>query len=200
MATEQQQDADTGLPTAAGAGEPTSTDQALGSKGAARRRLASAGASGVLMTLASQSAMAALVCESPSGSLSGGLASKKPGGSSCAGVSPGYWKTHKSAWNGLGVKWDSLFNSVFNCAGRPGYSTVSCGNILTHQSFDTNNLGMHMMATLLNVRSKRISFLTEAKLQEIWKSWLTTGTYTPSKGATPWTSADIVLYLKSTMS
>jgi hypothetical protein len=180
--------------------QPESKVAPLSGTGATRRRLATAGASGVLMTLASQKAMAALVCESPSGSLSGGIASRKPESSACAGVSPGYWKNHSSAWRAAGVRETDAFNALFSCGGHAGYSAVQCGQILSHQKFDENNIGMHMMASYLNVASGRIGFMSVETLQKIWSDWMRQGYYVPTKGAMAWRSADIVMYLKSTMS
>lgn len=61
-----------------------------------RRRFTQAGLStSVVMTLASRPA-AASFC-SHSGSMSGNLS--RPGGGTCYGLTPGYWKTHPESWS-----------------------------------------------------------------------------------------------------
>ncbi len=174
--------------------------QQLSPAGAARRRLARIGGSGVLMTLASQGAMAALVCKSPSGSLSGNLTSNAPAAVSCSGVSPGYWKNHPSAWSDTGVKCGDHFKDYFYTAGAAGYCDVRCMDILDHQDYDTCNIGMHIMATYLNVTSGMISFMKPETVTSMWREYITTNQYVPAAGAKPWNAADIVLYLQSTQS
>ena len=194
MAIEQEKEGESSLPEQS----PAARD-GLSPAGVSRRRLAGLGASGVLMTLASQSAMAGLVCKSPSGALSGKLASRGAAGVTCAGRSPGYWKTHPSAWRGCGIDTGEAFQRVFSCSGRAGYDSVTCMGILSHKSFDMNNLGMHMMATYLNVKSGKISFMSEEDVLSMWSEWVRTGKYVPMAGAKPWNAADIVIYLSSTM-
>ncbi len=75
------------------------TEQAP-SVNAARRRFTQSGlaVSGVLLTLASRSALGGnLLCKSPSGFLSGN-ASAHGTPVTCAGRSPGYWGTHPVQW------------------------------------------------------------------------------------------------------
>jgi hypothetical protein len=177
----------------------------LSAKGAARRRFArtSAGASGVLLTLTSQPGMASVVCASPSGSLSGNYASHHNKSEKCNGVSPGYWKTHHSEWPGGNSFGNSLFKLTFPCTTRTAALRIyTCFDIVdpikVANGADPDNVAMHMMATLLNVRSGRITFLTELQVKAIWNSYTTSGTYTPSVGVT-WNGAQIVTYLKSTM-
>lgn len=193
MAIEQEKEGGDSLPEQS----PASTD-GLSPAGASRRRLAGLGASGVLMTLASQSAMAGLVCKSPSGALSGSLASRKSAGVTCAGLSPGYWKNHEESWAGAGVETNEFFRNVLSCRGRHGYTSVRCIDILSHQDYDISNIGMHMMATYLNVASGRISFMSIESVCAMWDEYMRTGAYVPSTGAKPWNAADIVLYLSST--
>lgn len=174
-------------------------------KGAARRRFAKAGvgAGGVILTLASQPAMATQVCLSPSAACSGNL-SKHNNSIACTGVSPGYWKTHHWAWKGAGTNGTALFRLTFPTTSRcTALSPYSCFDIVdpikVANGADPDNVAMHIMATLLNVRSKRISFLTEAQVIGIWNSFAATGTYKPTLGVT-WNGYQIVAYLKSTMS
>lgn len=164
--------------------------------GAARRRIAGLGVSGVVMTVASNHAMAALVCKSPSGALSGNLNSQRPD-VVCNGVSPGFWKNHPQEWPAE-VKKTDRFSKFFPCHGV--LSGVSCMDILSHQAADANNVGMHIMATYLNVCSGRITFLTRQAVVDMWTKYSNHGTYTPTSGATPWSGQELVVYLTSTMS
>lgn len=178
----------------------------LSASGAARRRFARAGAgasAGAIITLASQPAMATLVCTSPSGAISGNL-SRHNQNQACAGVSPGYWKTHHSAWRGAFTIGTSLFWKTFPTTSRCSQLNVyTCFDIVdpikVKNGDDPDNVAMHIMATLLNVRSKRIGFLTEAQVMGIWNSYAATGTYKPTSTIT-WNGAQIVSYLTSTMS
>lgn len=173
-------------------------------KGAQRRRFAKAGAgasAGVLLTLASQPAMAT-VCTSPSGTMSGNT-SRKTAAVACSGRSPGYWKTHHYAWGGAYTNGDALFKLTFYCGGHCSPLTkYTCYNIVDPTKVangdDRDNVAMHIMATLLNVRSKKIGFLTENQVLAIWYSYAQNGTYKPT-ASTTWNGAQIVAYLKSTM-
>jgi hypothetical protein len=178
----------------------------MSAKGAARRRFAKAGAgasAGAILTLASQPAMATLVCTSPSGAISGNL-SKHNQAVACAGLSPGYWKTHHNAWRGAYTNGTSLYKLTFPTTSRCSQLNVySCFDIVdpikVTNGHDPDNVAMHIMATLLNVRSKRIGFLTENQVLGIWNAYAATGTYKPTAGVT-WNGYQIVNYLKSTMS
>lgn len=189
-----------------GAAEKPSTagpaSAGMSARGLARRRFgkAGAGASGVLLTLVSQPGMACDICKAPSGSLSGGLKSHTGPAVACSGLSPGYWKNHSSWPSGCATT--TRFSSVFNCAGLNkntyGAATTTLKSILSHQTFDSSNLGMHMAATYLNIRSGRIGFLTVVGLQKIWYDWQRYGYYAPTAGV-KWDAARIVTYLAGTM-
>lgn len=176
------------------------SDQAqspLSSQGAARRRMAGLGASGVLMTLASNNAMAALVCKSPSNALSGNLTSQRPGGSvSCQGRSPGYWKNHPGSWPSDVAMTDN-FSKYFPC--QEPLASVTCLGILRKQKADHHNVGMHLMATYLNVATGRIGFLSRDTVVGMWTEYYNTRQYVPAEGATPWSASQLVDYLASTM-
>jgi hypothetical protein len=178
----------------------------MSAKGAARRRFAKAGAgasAGAIMTLASQPAMATMVCTSPSGACSGNL-SKHNQSVACSGVSPGYWKTHHYAWQGAYTngtsKYCLTFPTTSRCAQLNPYTCFDIVDpIKVTNGADPDNVAMHIMATLLNVRSRRIGFLTENQVMAIWNSYAATGTYKPTSTVT-WNGYQIVNYLKSTMS
>ncbi|WP_338769383.1 hypothetical protein [Massilia sp. METH4] len=187
MSTEQQQDApDNGKPD-------------LSPEGAARRRFTRAGvaASGVLLTLHSQPGMAVEVCTTPSGYLSGGLQSFRGPPPTCAGRSPGYWKTH--SWP-RGTNKAQLYAKVFSCNGINGktYGTISQAAILEPQQWDRNGIGRHLIACYLNVQAGLSTFQTVPMLQRIWLEYQAKGYYTPTAGVR-WDGAKIVEYLRGTM-
>lgn len=190
------------------------TAPSLTKRGAARRRLAKAGmGAGVLATLESKSAMASMVCRAPSGSLSNGLATSHYGtkAPACNGLSPGHWKQPQHAWP---VSRDLKFTDVFygtpgtNCPVRaasyepgkcyhPGsYGCAKLEDMLNPQPFDTNNVGMHLVAAYLNVQQKLVGFLDLTDLQTMWSELQTTGRYCPTAGVY-WDNAQVANYLAS---
>lgn len=176
---------------------PELLSPALPPKGASRRRFASAGASGVLLTLASTPGMAANLCATPSGSLSGGLSSPHGTPAVCAGLSPGYWKNHATAWPS-NLPTATKFGPVLRTCTGTSYQDIAFMKLLSHQSFDNSNIGMHVAATYLNIVTHRINVLTVQDLQNIWFSYRTKGYYAPSAGV-QWDAGKIVDYLKGTM-
>ena len=185
------------------AGDPAPTGSA-GTKAApealSRRNFTKAGigASGVLLTLASQPGMASSICRTPSGSLSGGLQSRAPV-VSCSGQLPSYYASGTTFPGTVSV--DTLFGDVFTCNATYGatFGAAKLQTILTHQGFDTVNLGMYLAATYLNIASNRIGFLTLVQLQDIWRDWQALGYYSPTAG-TNWDASSIVTYLSGTAS
>jgi hypothetical protein len=186
----------------------------LDPKGIARRRFAraSAGATGVILTLHSQPGMATFsksLCQSPSGYMS-----MKPGASaqpqiSCSyNRSHGYWKTHPNAWKSMaGMDSSARFSSFFRCTGSyVGLGKVTMMQVIdpsrTIKAIDRNNVAMQCVAALLNARAARLAgirtVLPEDEVIEIWNQFVAQGYYTPSKGAAPWSGAVIAGYLEST--
>lgn len=176
----------------------------LSERGKVRRRLAKAGAGvGVLLTLESKQAMAtSAMCKSPSGSLSGGLSSHYGPAPTCRGLSPGYWKNHDD-WP---IARTTMFASVFyvpgdytQCDPKQAPTSYLCANMLTllsHQSYDYNNLAMQTIAAYLNILSGRISFLSIETLQSMWTEVTTNGVYNPTAGVS-WTRDQVASYLDS---
>lgn len=170
--------------------------------GAARRRFGRAGlgASGVILTLASQPGMAtSLVCASASGSLSKGLQSKPSDQTLvCAGLSPGYWKKPSRAWP-HGATRDTLFCSVFAHGGTTLYKSGKMIALLTNNdpAQDPYNLGMHLVATYLNILSGKISFLKVTDLTKMWNDLVTYGHYVPTAGQS-WNAEALKNYLQKT--
>lgn len=187
--------------------EPVSTDDqatratgapSLTPRGTARRRLTKAGlgAASVLWTLDSKAQMRTMVCVSPSGALSGGLSSSYVGKApACDGKSPGYWKNHA----GWPCPIDRGFKEVFNCGSRTidTYGKKTLLEILKGCDFDQYNLGMHLVATYLNVLSGRIGYLSVATLQQMWNELQSPGYYTPAKGVF-WSAEQTKRYLEAT--
>ena len=190
---DHEQDGNTAAPLATPAIAP------LTPRGVARRRIAGLGASGVLMSVASSSAMA-LVCKSPSGALSGNLNSHRPT-VTCAGVSPGYWKNHPEDWPSELLPAD-LFSKIFACNTELG--AFACMDVLGKPqsadgtNLDKQNVAAHILATYLNVCTGRITFLTRQAVLNMWGQIHVHGVYTPTSGALPWTREKLVDYLSST--
>ncbi|MEW6760090.1 MAG: hypothetical protein AB1437_04640 [Pseudomonadota bacterium] len=196
---------------------PVSTDlpaaQAIGSKGAARRRFARTGlAGGVILTLVSKPGMA-MTCTTTSGFASGPNASISPG-ASCSGRSPGYWSRWTGEWEKAGLSTETEFSKVFSCGSTftvplatqtllevvdqdmgPKHTGKSKG---PKTNIDQDNVARHLVAALLNARTGKVPQLPEREVMEIWNSYARTQTYSPKKDVV-WNGADIVIYLKSTM-
>ncbi len=161
-----------------------------------RRRFGKSGlaASGMLITLASRPVLGAEVCKSPSGFLSGNL-STHGAPPICEGRSPGYWKT-RTSWP-IANRTTCLFSSVFTCAPGSPYSSVTMLDLLSHQDFDSNNLGMHLVATYLNAMEGLTPFLAVERIVSMFTEWQATGYFSPTAGVT-WNAAQIVDYLQQT--
>lgn len=186
--------------------EPEHVPAGMSAKGASRRRFTKAASvgGGVILTLASQPAMAtAKTCTSPSGACSSNL-SKHDHTVACVGCKPDYWCGNHSAWNGAGTNGDAKFKLTFPTTWRcRNLDTYTCFQIVDPTKIsnggNAGDVATHIMATLLNVRSKRIGFLTESQVLGIWNSYAATGVYKPTSTVT-WDASQIVTYLQSTMS
>jgi len=161
-----------------------------------RRRFGKSGlaASGMFVTLVSRPVLGCEVCKSPSGFLSGNL-STHGAPPVCEGRSPGYWKTHTS-WP-IANRTTCKFSSVFTCAPSSPYASVTMLGLLSHKSFDTNNLGMHLVAAYLNAMKGWTPFLTLERIVSMFTEWQTTGYFSPTAGV-HWNAAQIVDYLQRT--
>jgi hypothetical protein len=168
-----------------------------------RRRLAGVGiAGGVILTLKSPAAMGAGMCRAPSGAMSGGLSSRKPAQAVvCRGRSPSYWAGQDCPLPPA----CTTFSKVFPCTSRTlAYANTPPLKILKAQSFDTDKVGMYLMAAYFNAYTGRSSFLKAPAVIAIWNEWQASGanpggTYTPIAGGKKWGSREIVAYLASTM-
>jgi hypothetical protein len=176
----------------------------LNTKGEARRRFTKSGTalSGVILTMASRNGMATTVgAMTPSGFISATANSHSPG-TSKLGRSPGYWKTHPQAWPTAHTDPQLKFGRVFTCSTSSPLYNCTLLNVVSNlepsKSADRQNVAMHVVASLLNVRAHLITCLDEYKVFEIWSGYLSGG-FVPTAGATPWSGSDIVRYLKTTM-
>ena len=179
---------------------PSVAAPALTAKGASRRRFAKAAGAGtgVILTLTSQPGMATQVCAAPSQSLSL-THSGRPGQIvACAGRSPGYWKNN-TAWPGGIDRASTKYGDIFTCAKGTDYAKTTVLEMCSPCDFDKYELGAHLSATYLNVMAGLISFLTLQDVKDMWNEVRNTGVYKPSAGVT-WQKADLVAYLKKTMS
>ncbi|MEH6433580.1 hypothetical protein [Massilia sp. DD77] len=188
MATEQRPDQE-------------NTTPGLSTHGAKRRRLAKAGlgAAGVLWTLEGRAGMTpGLTCASPSASLSGAKHSTYASNVVCNNPrSPGYWSRpkHASEWP---VRRDMKFSEAFPCsnANAETYGKYTMLYILTEKKFDTFNLGRHMIATYLNIKSKKINFINEQWLENMWNELQYDLHYSPAPDVY-WSPEQVKNYLAS---
>lgn len=187
--------------------QPAVIDAALGARGASRRRFAraGAGATGVLLTLASHPGMACSVKVGPSGYQSvmtaagkGITLSQRPGPAS-SGKPPEQW----CGGSGWPCGQDVTFGQVFSC----NRHNSTCGAATLHShcagtvgiSGDKAKICQLLSAAYLNVKAGLSPFLTQASLQAIWTEYQSRGTYTPMAGVAPWNAVTIVAYLTGTM-
>ena len=187
----------------------------LSAKGAARRRFSRAGAaaSGVLLTLYSQPGMAQIVCATPSGAASAMASVRNPDTETCSGRSPGIWlqaltprgnsgNSGKSGNTPGHVDWpvspDKLFGEWFTTSLPIGKAKLKDVLANGDPAFDPENLGMHLVAAMLNVLSGRSPFQNENMLIDMWNRLRDDHVYHPSAGI-DWSAYDVVQYLRSTM-
>jgi hypothetical protein len=174
-----------------------------------RRRFTKSGlaASGVLLTITSRSVLGGgndglLICKSPSGWISGNnsVHGQPP---ICEGVSPGYWKNH-TTWP-IPNRDGALFRAAFpTCASGSVYYNDTMLKLLDHQSYDKDNLAMHLVAAYLNAVAGKTPFLPVATVQAMFTEWQSTeghpnGYYTPTAGV-QWNAWKIVAYITATQS
>ncbi|BAN36154.1 hypothetical protein SCD_n02346 [Sulfuricella denitrificans skB26] len=186
-----------------------------------RRRFGKSGlaAGGVIITLASRPVLGAWACQSPSGFQSGNVSSHgQP--TTCMGRTPGYWGNKPEEWPlpykaGTCVgdanycnhpeNWTTtnatLFRNKFNCSGGGSiyYNYTMFKVIWLGGGGDPDQLGAHIVSALLNAKMGWTSpVLTEQAVKDMFNDWASKGYYEPSAGI-KWYGADIVTYLKTTM-
>ncbi len=188
-----------------------SPDRAESGVSEARRRLLVRGgmASGpIILTLTSRPVLGGLnpgECISPSQTLSGALSHRGTKVGTCSGRSPGYWKTcSASNWP---IQQSTPFHSIFVVGPTPGCSQFNAdGSMKTMLqvlnllgSEDPYKVAFHCIGAYLNILKGLIDpkALTAEGVVALWREWALNGKYVPYAGATPWTGADIVSYLKN---
>lgn len=180
----------------------------LSARGVSRRRFAkaSAGATGVLLTLHSQPGMACTYCGiSPSLAVSAvnqkipvSKLSHRGPAPVCNGRMPSWWADQDRWPNGCDP--DAPFKKYFSCSGRSAlFADVSARKILKGAACDAGlDMGKFMLAGYLNAVSGRVNFLEVQALQKVWNEWSLQGYYAPMAGQ-KWYPNDIVGYLYGTM-
>jgi hypothetical protein len=173
---------------------------ALTPSGAARRRIAGLGVSGVLMTVASSHAMAGeLACKSPSGALSGDLhASHAPNVACTGGQSPTWWFNHKTLLPRTITK-QTKFSEIL-------YTTRPVGNMSVYKVLEGNgNKGKDtvpalMLATWFNVTVSphSINFLTAQAVADMWANYDADEVYNISGSSQSMDSVQFADYLRNT--
>jgi hypothetical protein len=173
---------------------------ALTPAGAARRRIAGLGVTGVLATLASSHALAGeLACKSPSGALSGDLhASHAPEAPCAGGQSPKWWYDHRSLLPSK-INKHTRFSEIL-------YTSRPVGNMTVYKVLEgIGNKGKEsvpalMLATWFNVTvaPRSIDFLTPQAVTDMWANYDTDETYNISGSSQSMDSIAFAEYLRST--
>lgn len=186
------------------------SNDATSEVGAGRRRLLKVGAAvtPVVLTLKSRSVLATgLTCTTPSayGSINTSTPDKKY---PCYGRTPGYWKESQwfSQWpapyypttvSGPGGHSATLFSSCFSPdQAVPGKTLLEA---MSAELGNTTELGRHVSAALLNAaKGWTNGALDVATIKAMWTATCNGGYYEPTAGV-KWYAAEVVVYLKSTM-
>lgn len=183
--------------------------------GMSRRRFAGLGASGVILTLASQPAMAnSVMCTSLSAAGSV-VHSQSTAVIVCNGLSPGFYHKPEN-WAGTGIDPNGMFKDYFSTSGvgrllipytllkvvNGDFAITSAKGVVTNPTTDPDqyNVARHVIATWLNVLSHRVSFFTVESVMSMWSEYASTSHYLPTAGAAPWDGTTLVDHLKERMS
>ena len=179
---------------------------ALSPAGAARRRIAGLGVSGVVMTVASTHGMADTVCKSPSGGLSGDPhASHAPEQACPTGQSPLWWSGKKDLLKTLKITKGTKFSEVLSTT-RP-FGQLMAIDVLR----GTNEKGVKvdqgeeqvaalMLATYLNVAIEppMITYLTKQSVLDLWANYNLDYRYNLPASSKFWNSKELADYLRGT--
>lgn len=203
MANQDQHDGDNGTPQLPPAA-PSSDAAKPAFAGAARRRFAtkSAAVVGAVLTVKSQPGMATGVCHSPSGYASGNVNSHNPHIIKCGGRKPDHYCQKPYNWHS-NCKSTAKFETRFNCNTTSGFKGKTMDTLSAKQPFDPDQVAMHCIAAYQNALFGYTTAISTTKVQEIWNEyWRTGGSgrgYYMPKANEKWYGAQIVTYLKSTM-
>lgn len=172
---------------------------ALSRQGAARRRIAGLGVSGVLMTVASAHGMADDMCMSPSGAGSTPHTSHAPDLACEGGATPKWWYDNKRLLESIGINKHTKFKDVLPTSRPFGSQTVH--NVLQGLG-NQGQAGVPrlMLAMYFNVvvDPPMIKFLTKQAVKDMWANYEADEIYNhPGSGKT-WDSAQFATYLSGT--
>lgn len=215
VTTNQPQDRIPGESGASGESAP-----AITAKGLSRRRFGRAGlgASGVLMTLASQPAMAQALCATASGSLSTGMQSRHSSVTlpACDGLPPGEivgaTTQSKGQLKDNGHRFKDYYATSFVPLRDAKVADIlrACANLQPlldnqgNQIVDaaTIQVAGHMVAAMLNLQARLTTVNDEKHLKSIWNAYELSnrgvqGYYSPA-ATVNWYHDGIVRYIKTT--
>lgn len=168
-------------------------------------------------------------CESPSGFTSANVSAPGQTPPQCGGLSPGGWAEWPTYWptgylpgtckqysNGQYpncLDWDPKTGTSFHAStgrnlpiGFPGFSGSKFGDasmmaVIANQfqSLDSQELGRHCAASVLNVAKGLVptTVLTIPVILDMWTATANGGYYEPTAGV-HWYAGDVVNYLKTT--
>lgn len=181
----------------------------LGARGLARRRFARAGATGVILTLQSQPAMATVgKCVSPSGFVSASTGtSLNPIRSCLSNEDPSYWQSNKTRWLSRAfINPHDRFEQHFKCPrtyaalAKLTMYEVLCRNTTTIRAADPSAISRLCIAALLNANMNQQGavVLSPDRVKDIWQQYAETTVFFPAKNATAWSRSTIIDYLRTT--
>lgn len=189
-----------------------------------RRRFtrAGVGASAVILTLTSRSALAQVACKSPSGFASANLSQHNNETARCDGITAASWLDPNRQWpipkvtrfidifgssslmfrTGTPQKFYDAFPSrVDKKDVPPGQAkSTSLDEATLYEALngsETPEVVKSIIAAYLNFKDGRNTYPTDLQAIAIFKEWQANGIYTPSAGI-KWTEDDILSYLGST--
>lgn len=99
---------------------------------------------------------------------------------------------------GPGQQHATIYHSVETGLMGRAFGTRTLLEVLDLRGGDTEDLGRHIGAALLNARSGRTPMLDESKVRCMWNDYRVHRCYEPTAGVV-WDASQIVAYLRSTM-
>ena len=189
-----------------------------------RRRFtrAGVGASAVILTLTSRSALAQVTCNSPSGFASANLSQHNHQTANCDGVTAASWLDPNRKWpipketrfidifgssslmfrTGSPQKFYDAFPSRVDKKDQPASlaKSSSLDEATLYEALngsETPEVVKFIIAAYLNFKARLNSYPTDLQAIAIFKEWQAKGIYTPSAGI-KWSEDDIIGYLGST--
>jgi hypothetical protein len=180
------------------------------------------GASAVILTLTSRSALAQVACKSPSGFASANLSQHNNETARCDGITAASWLDPNRQWP---IPKETRFIDIFGSSSLmfrtgtpqkfydafpsrvdkkdvpPGQAkSTSLDEATLYEALngsETPEVVKSIIAAYLNFKDGRNTYPTDLQAIAIFKEWQANGIYTPSAGI-KWTEDDILSYLGST--